>query len=128
MGFAKLGLLDYPQPCFMRRCEPVFSHTPSQLLVLASTSPFRRALLERLGLNFETASPEVDETPCPGESPQDLVTRLAQAKARAGARAFPGRGVSSTPGDAVSNSRPRRSNRARRNGDVEANIRGREGA
>ena len=74
----------------MSLSRPIGSHTPSRPLVLASTSPFRRALLERLGLEFETASPEVDETPRPGERPQDLVTRLAQAKARAGARAFPG--------------------------------------
>jgi len=52
-------------------------------LVLGSTSPFRRALLERLGLPFVTVSPRIDETPLPGESPEALVTRLAEAKARA---------------------------------------------
>lgn len=57
-------------------------------LVLASTSPFRRELLGRLGLAFETAAPETDETPCPGEQPQHLVTRLAEAKARAVASCF----------------------------------------
>ncbi|MBK1653431.1 Maf family protein [Allochromatium vinosum] len=52
-------------------------------LILASTSPYRRALLERLGLPFSTAAPDVDERPHPGESPADLVRRLAEAKARA---------------------------------------------
>ncbi len=61
----------------------------SRPLVLASTSPFRRALLERLGLAFETVSPEVDETALPGESPQALVSRLAEAKARAVAAEHP---------------------------------------
>jgi MAF protein len=58
-------------------------------LVLASTSPFRRELLERLGLPFLTAAPQVDESRRPGESPETLVTRLAEAKARAVAMAFP---------------------------------------
>jgi septum formation protein len=61
----------------------------SRTLVLASTSPFRHALLERLGLPFQTLSPEVDETPVPGERPEALVRRLAEAKARAGATVFP---------------------------------------
>lgn len=52
-------------------------------LVLASTSPFRRELLARLGIEFATAAPDVDESPLPGETPRDLVLRLAQAKARA---------------------------------------------
>jgi septum formation protein len=52
-------------------------------LILASTSPYRRALLERLGLPFSIAAPDVDERPHPGESPTDLVRRLAEAKARA---------------------------------------------
>lgn len=58
-------------------------------LVLASTSPYRSALLARLCLHFTTATPAVDESPHPGESPQVLVLRLAEAKARAVARAFP---------------------------------------
>jgi MAF protein len=52
-------------------------------LILASTSPFRRELLGRLGLPFEVAAPEVDETREPGESPEVLVLRLSEAKARA---------------------------------------------
>lgn len=58
-------------------------------LVLASTSPFRRELLARLGLPFEAVAPEVDETPVPGESAERLVVRLAEAKARAAADQFP---------------------------------------
>lgn len=50
-------------------------------LVLASTSIYRRALLERLGLPFTVARPEVDESPGPYESPQALAGRLALAKA-----------------------------------------------
>lgn len=52
-------------------------------IVLASTSKYRRELLARLGLAFEVAAPEVDETPHAGEAPQDTARRLAEAKARA---------------------------------------------
>jgi len=52
-------------------------------LILASTSSYRRALLDRFGLPFSVARPEVDETPHPGESPRALAVRLAQAKAEA---------------------------------------------
>jgi septum formation protein len=61
------------------------------MLVLASTSGHRRALLQRLGIPFETVSPEVDEHPRPGEEPHELATRLATSKAEAGAAAVPGR-------------------------------------
>jgi septum formation protein len=54
-------------------------------LVLASTSPYRRELLGRLGLEFTTCSPETDETRQDGETPKELVLRLSEAKARAGA-------------------------------------------
>jgi septum formation protein len=53
-------------------------------LVLASTSPFRRTLLSRLGLEFTVVSPRVEETQAPNESPEHLVGRLSEAKARAG--------------------------------------------
>jgi len=56
---------------------------PRWPLVLASASPFRRALLERLGIPFITAVPNVDETRHSDERAQALVIRLAQAKARA---------------------------------------------
>ncbi|ALB62412.1 FIG146278: Maf/YceF/YhdE family protein [Cronobacter condimenti 1330] len=52
-------------------------------IVLASTSPFRRTLLEKLGLPFETAAPETDETPLAKETAQQLVLRLALQKAQA---------------------------------------------
>lgn len=61
----------------------------SQLLVLASTSVYRSELLQRLQLPFETAAPEVDETPLPGESARATSLRLAQGKARAVAAAYP---------------------------------------
>lgn len=57
-------------------------------LVLASSSVYRKALLERLGLSFHTASPTVDESPKPGESPEALVLRLAEAKASAVAKGY----------------------------------------
>ncbi len=60
-----------------------------QELVLGSTSPFRRELLEKLGLPFSTAAPDVDESRRQGESPETLVQRLAEAKARAVAGQFP---------------------------------------
>jgi septum formation protein len=51
-------------------------------LVLASTSAYRRTLLERLGLPFEVAAPTCDETPLSGEPPQDTASRLAALKAK----------------------------------------------
>ncbi len=50
-------------------------------LILASTSSYRRSLLQRLGLPFSVADPQVDETPQAGERPLALATRLASAKA-----------------------------------------------
>jgi septum formation protein len=61
----------------------------NQPLVLASTSPFRRALLARLGLPFTTEAPAVDEHRRPDEPPQVLVLRLAEAKAAAVAQRCP---------------------------------------
>jgi len=58
------------------------SNTPPPI-VLASTSRYRRGLLERLGWPFEVAAPGVDEAPLPGERPADTAVRLAEAKARA---------------------------------------------
>lgn len=52
-------------------------------LVLASTSIYRRQLLERFKLPFETQSPQIDESRQPGEAPEHLAQRLALAKARA---------------------------------------------
>ncbi len=51
-------------------------------LVLASTSPFRQQLLNKLAVPFITATPDCDETPLAGESPTALVLRLAESKAK----------------------------------------------
>ena len=59
-------------------------------LVLASTSRYRRELLRRLGLPFDCARPQVDETPQPGEAPPALAERLAAAKAAEVAARHPG--------------------------------------
>lgn len=58
-------------------------------LILASSSPYRRELLEHLQLPFTVIAPEVDETPFPGESPNHTALRLAQAKARKIAQTHP---------------------------------------
>lgn len=58
-------------------------------LILASTSPYRRALLARLGLAFEVESPGVDESAVAGEEPSGRAARLATAKARAVATRHP---------------------------------------
>lgn len=60
-----------------------------QRIILASTSPFRRDLLSRLGIPFTVASPGVDETLLPGEKPQDAAIRLSIAKAYAIAKLAP---------------------------------------
>ena len=57
--------------------------------MLASSSRYRRTLLGRLGLPFEALSPDIDESSRPGESAQDLVLRLATAKAAKIAAARP---------------------------------------
>lgn len=61
----------------------------SQKIILASTSPYRRELLSRLGLPFEVANPETDESPLPNETPEALSLRLSEAKARAVAELHP---------------------------------------
>ena len=52
-------------------------------LILASTSPFRKEILNKLGVVFDTQSPDVDETAFENETPQQLVERLSIAKAKA---------------------------------------------
>ncbi|MRI35227.1 septum formation inhibitor Maf [Endozoicomonas sp. OPT23] len=61
---------------------------PTKLL-LASSSSYRRSLLERLGLEFQSQSPDIDESPIPNESPKDLVKRLSLGKAKALASDYP---------------------------------------
>jgi septum formation protein len=66
---------------------------PSSLpprLILASSSAYRRELLSRLGLPFEAISPDIDETPLPGETPEATALRLARDKAAAIAASHPG--------------------------------------
>lgn len=58
-------------------------------LILASTSPYRQELLQRLQLSFRVEASAVDETPLPGEAPEALVCRLAEAKAQTVARRNP---------------------------------------
>jgi MAF protein len=58
-------------------------------LILASTSPFRKTLLEKLNLLFDCAKPNIDETPLAGETAIELVERLAVEKAKAVASEFP---------------------------------------
>ena len=61
-----------------------------QPLILASSSTYRRALLARLGLDFEALAPGVPEQPVEGESASDRALRLADAKAQAVAQRYPG--------------------------------------
>lgn len=58
-------------------------------LILASTSRYRHELLQRLRLPFDVHSPDVDETPLPGETPEALARRLALSKAHTVAARFP---------------------------------------
>lgn len=62
---------------------------PQMELVLASSSPFRRRLLEQLSVNFRIIEPDIDESPLPGEEPETLVRRLSISKARAVASRAP---------------------------------------
>jgi len=59
-------------------------------IILASSSAYRRELLSRLQLPFEAISPDIDETPLPGEAPEATALRLAREKAAAVARLRPG--------------------------------------
>lgn len=63
--------------------------TLNRKIVLASTSPFRRELLSRLGISFEIAAPEIDEAALLGEAAAVTAARLAEAKARGVLKAFP---------------------------------------
>jgi septum formation protein len=62
----------------------------SKGLILASTSPYRRALLQRLGVPFECVAPDIDETRLPGEPAAAMAARLARIKAEAVAAKYPG--------------------------------------
>jgi septum formation protein len=74
-------------------CAPVSPSTPAALpppLILASSSTYRRELLQRLQLPFTVDVPAIDETPLPGESPSATALRLARDKAAAVASRHPG--------------------------------------
>jgi septum formation protein len=70
------------------KVQVVMSNSAKKL-ILASTSVYRRELLERLRIPFSVVSPKVDETPLPGERTLDLALRLAKAKAAAVAKEHP---------------------------------------
>ena len=80
----KIPELDLLPLQILPRIEPM-----KKPLVLGSSSPSRKRLLDRLGVPFSTASPDVDESHLPGESGEALVMRLSEAKARAVAKDFP---------------------------------------
>ena len=89
----------YKRPCIHEARMIYFSLLPvknhegillnSQLLVLASSSPYRSELLKKLRIPFYTAAPCVDETALPGETARDTSLRLAQLKAHAVATTYP---------------------------------------
>jgi len=66
------------------------THAPARPLILASTSVYRRQLLERLRLPFTVLASDVDETPLPHERPEQIACRLALAKAQSVAQLHPG--------------------------------------
>ncbi|MEW8303545.1 MAG: Maf family nucleotide pyrophosphatase [Candidatus Thiodiazotropha sp.] len=68
---------------------PYSDPSSQQQLILASSSPFRRELLSRLGVEFSTVSPDIDESGQADESPERLVIRLAENKAREVAKEHP---------------------------------------
>jgi len=75
-------------------------------LVLASTSPFRKSLLDRLNLAYETDSPDIDESPLADEPIEAMVVRLAEGKAQAVASSHPESLIIGSDQSAVLNNRP----------------------
>ncbi len=73
----------------MSHSPDIAGRSANRALILASTSPYRRELLQRLRLPFEAIAPHVDETPGPAEAPAALARRLALAKANAVAQHHP---------------------------------------
>jgi MAF protein len=83
-----LGLFFFAQnPVHLAKFH--FWQIPMARLVLGSSSPYRKALLEKLDLSFDCDSPDIDETPLKDEQPKDMVARLAKAKAQAIAQRHP---------------------------------------
>ena len=77
-------------PTFLSK-TPLRNILNSQPLVLASTSIYRSQLLSTLQIPFQTAAPDVDETPLSGESADQTSWRLSRKKAQVVAQAFPKR-------------------------------------
>lgn len=69
--------------------QPETGKTPRRTLILGSSSAYRRALLERLGIPFRIVSPDIDESPLAGEHPAATARRLAREKAKAVADQLP---------------------------------------
>ena len=96
-------------------------------IILASSSPYRKALLQRLGLDFQVVSPDIDETAEPGEAPEVTVQRLAAAKAATAAAAYPAAIIIASDQVAVLNgevlTKPGNRDRARRQLDAMAGHR-----
>lgn len=65
------------------------SNKPVPNIILASTSPFRKQLLQKLNLSFEQVAPNIDEAPLKNESPKEMVARLSNKKAKEIASRFP---------------------------------------
>ncbi len=65
------------------------SNKPLPNIILASTSPFRKQLLQKLNLSFEQVAPNIDESPLKNESPKEMVARLSKKKAKEIASRFP---------------------------------------
>lgn len=76
------------------------------MLVLASSSPYRRALLDRLRMPYTVAVPAIDESPLADEAPRATALRLAGSKAHAVAQAHPGALIIGSDQVAVLNGRP----------------------
>lgn len=70
--------------------QTMISASPRPRLILGSSSAYRKELLSRLRLPFETAIPDIDETPQPGEAPETTALRLAREKAAAISKKIPG--------------------------------------
>ncbi|KQN42794.1 septum formation inhibitor Maf [Serratia sp. Leaf50] len=73
--------------CFVKK---IMQTMTQKKILLASTSAYRRAILEKTTLNFSCAAPDIDESAFDGESPVELVKRLSAQKARALAKNHPG--------------------------------------